>query len=445
MSVSISPEAARQVDWSNWAGTVQCQPQQFCQPQSEDEMVALVKQCRQERRSLRVVGSGHSFTPLVETQDVLVNLDHWQGLLAADRAQLTAVVKAGTKLHQLGELLFEQGMAQVNMGDINLQSVAGAISTGTHGTGEKLTGIAAQVEELTLITGRGERLVCSAQQNTELFKAAQISLGALGVITQVKLKLAPSYKLKYESRRSSLQTCLHDWDRHNAETRNFEFYWFPHSDKVQMKFMNQSDEPSSGGGWLKQANDVVLENGLYWVASHACRLMPSLCPSVSRLSAALIGESQRVDYSHRLFATQRLVRFQEMEYNLPREHFQTVIEEIRALTAKQNYAVHFPIECRTAAADDIWLSPAYQRASAYIAVHMFKGMPWQQYFSEIQDIFLRYDGRPHWGKWHSLRADELAKRYPRWQDFLAMRAELDPEGVFLNPYLRDVFGLKESA
>jgi len=439
--LSLTEQRTEQSDtprWRNWSGDVQCQPRQRLAPATEAEIQALVQSCRTQGRTLRVVGSGHSFTPLVATDDLLLSLDNLQGLVVVNRDRQEVTVWAGTKLRMLGRLLFELGYAQENLGDIDAQSIAGAISTGTHGSGLQFGSLSTQVTGLRLITGTGELIDCSEDINPELFQAARLSLGCLGIITQVTLKVLPAYKLHYRSRRVTLQQCLQDLPEHLSRHRNFEFYWFPYSDRVQLKFMDQSDAPNRGGGILKLANDLVLENAAYSLLCRLARRFPALCPSVSRLSARLVSESERIGDACSLYATHRLVRFHEMEYSIPLPHFQAAIKEIRALTAQQNFAVHFPLECRFVKADDIPLSPAFGRDSAFIAVHMYQGMPYEDYFRQVETILLGFEGRPHWGKWHSCTAATLTPRYPGWHEFHRLRAQLDPDGLFMTPYLRAI-------
>ncbi|MDJ0839353.1 MAG: D-arabinono-1,4-lactone oxidase [Acidobacteriota bacterium] len=427
--------------WSNWSGLVKAEPARMEKPETEAQLADLVKQCAQEGKTLRPVGAGHSFTPLAATDQVLLSLDAMSGLISVDSEKKHAEVFAGTRLKALGELLYSRGLAMENLGDIDVQSIAGAAVTGTHGTGPQFGIIATQIEGLTLIDGKGDLITCSADENPELFRAARVSLGALGVITRVRLKLLPAYRLRYTSKRAGFFETLERMDSYADRHRNFEFYWFPHSDRVQLKLTDRTEDTAKGAGLTKQLNDLILENGAFWVLSQMCRFAPSLCAPVSKLCAALISEGSRVDWSHRIFATQRLVKFQEMEYNIPRQNLAEALRAVHAKTAERNYRVHFPIEVRFVAADDIMLSPANGRESAYVAVHMFKGMPFETYFREIEEIFLSFDGRPHWGKWHSLAAPRPAPKYPRWQDFQDLRAAHDPGGVFLNPYLKNLFGL----
>ena len=427
--------------WSNWSGLVTSRPERLAQPETEAALAALIRDCGKQNKTLRPVGAGHSFTPLVATDQVLLNLDKMSGLIHADRQALQAEVFAGTRLNSLGHLLFDADMAQENLGDIDVQSIAGAAVTGTHGTGPQFGIIASQIEGLSLIDGKGDLITCSATDKPDLFNAARVSLGALGMISRVRLRLKPAYRLRYVSRRADFFETLARMDELANNHRNFEFYWFPYSDRVQLKLTDETQEPAKDAGLGKQLNDLLLENGAFWVLSQMCRFAPPLCAPVSKLCAALISESTRTDWSHRIYATQRLVRFQEMEYNVPREALADVLRAIHARMAERQYRVHFPIEIRFAGSDDIWLSPANGRDSAYVAIHMFKGMPFETYFRDIQDIFLAHDGRPHWGKWHNLEAAQLAAKYSRWQDFLNLRAEVDPDGVFLSPYLKRLFGL----
>src|SRR5215469_1003318 len=428
--------------WQNWSGSVSCSPSMIANPRTVDELVQLVADCGRTGRRLRVAGSGHSFTPLVASDDLVVSLKNLTGLdESVGPARNRATALAGTRLKELGQALFDHSLAMENLGDIDEQSLSGAISTGTHGTGTRFGSIATQVISLDLVTADGKIVECSEESNSELFKAAQVSFGVLGVIARVTLRVLPSYRLRRESRRALLDDCLANVEKHKRENRNFEFFWFPYSGYCQAKFLNQTSEPPTRiNRWSR-----VMENRIFLALSELCRLMPGLCPSISRFSAWSIPTVTEVNYSQLVYPTPRLVRFQEMEYNLPAERFIEAMTEIRQCITKNRFAVHFPIECRFVRADDIWLSPATGRDSCYIAVHMYRGMPYRQYFTAIEKIFQNHNGRPHWGKMHTMTADQLAAAYPRWDDFLRLRTELDPKGIFLNPYLEKLFACSESS
>lgn len=422
--------------WRNWSGSVRCAPREVVRPTHLSELAALVGTYGRDGRHVRVVGAGHSFTPLVRTDDVLMTLDRMQGVEAVDTERGTVRVQGGTKLKLLGAELLARGLAQENLGDIDVQSIAGAISTGTHGTGVGFGTLATQVAGLTIVTASGEVLECSDEQHSDIFKAAQVSLGVLGVLAAVTLRVVPAKRLHFQARREPLEHCLANLDRYKAENSHFEFFWFPYGKWVQAKLLNETEAPAKGSNLWGTFNKVVMENGVFWALSEMSRLAPPLAPGISRLSGWGISAVDETDYSHRLFATPRAVRFQEMEYNIPAEHFPAVIAEVRECIERNRFRVNFPIECRFVRGDDIWLSPAYQRDSAYVAVHMYRGMEYERYFHAIEDIYQRYQGRPHWGKLHTRTAAQLAALYPRWDDFLRVRAALDPRGMFLNDYLR---------
>jgi FAD-linked oxidoreductase len=426
--------------WSNWSGSVTAAPSSIRHPASLEEIAAIVRECRERGCGLRVIGAGHSFTPLAWTDGVLVSLDRFAGLEHVDPAARQATARAGTQIKALGEQLFAQGLGQANLGDIDVQSIAGAISTGTHGSGATLGSISTQVVGLTLLTAAGELIECSETREREIFKAAQVSLGALGIITSVTLQLLPAYRLDYTWRRQSLAECLDHIEQYRDENRNFEFFWLPYSDNTLTKRMNVTDAPAQQKNVLRQFNELVLENGVFWAFSELCRRFPAVSPRVGALLGRLISGGRDVNYSHRIFATPRMVKFQEMEYSLPAENFVAALRAIEACIRRNRFLVHFPIECRFVHADDIYLSPAHGRASAYIAVHMYKGMAYRAYFEAVEAILRAYGGRPHWGKLHSLAARELRPLYPRWDDFQAARRRLDPDGLFLNPYLRTILG-----
>jgi FAD-linked oxidoreductase len=426
--------------WSNWSGSVTANPVAIRYPTSVNEIIAIVRECRERRCGIRVAGAGHSFTPLAWTDGVLISLVRYTGLEYIDPAAAQATVRAGTQIKALGDLLFAHGLGQANLGDIDVQSIAGAISTGTHGSGATLGSISTQVVGLTLVTAAGELIECSETHNREIFKAAQVSLGALGIITSVTLQLVPAYRLDYTWRREALDTCLTNVEDERRNNRNFEFFWLPYSDATLTKRMNITDAPAREKHALRQFNELVLENGVFWGFSELCRRFPAASPRVSALLSQLISGGRDINHSHKIFATPRLVKFQEMEYSLPAENLAVALRVLDACIRRNRFLVHFPIECRFVRADDIYLSPASRRDSAYMAVHMYKGMDYRAYFDAAEAILRAYGGRPHWGKLHTLTARELRPLYPYWDDFQVIRRQLDPDGLFLNPYLHTILG-----
>jgi len=424
---------------------VACTPREVIAPGSIAELAQTLREHGKAGRRVRVVGSGHSFTPLAQTDDALLVMDGMRGITSFDAEQGLVTVLGGTPLKQLGDALLERGVAQENLGDIDVQTITGAISTGTHGTGVRFGTLATQVAGLTLVTAAGDVVEVTPESDPDLFKAAQVSLGALGVIASVSLRVVPAKRLRYETRRERLDTLIAHLDEYKRDNSHFEFFWFPYTRWAQAKFTNETDlQPTSANLWT-EFNRIVLENGVFGLLSEISRLAPASSATMCKVSAWGIASTSAVDYSHRLYATPRAVRFQEMEYNIPAQHFAEALAEIEAVINRKRFAVNFPVECRFVKSDDIWLSPAYQRHSAYIAVHMYQGMPYEPYFHAVEEIFQRFDGRPHWGKLHTLRAATLATRYPHWQDFLRVRASLDPNGMFLNDYLRDLFGFDGTA
>ena len=421
--------------WRNWADTWNCSPEKILYPASIEEVVSIVKEAAKLGKKIRVVGAGHSFTGLVATNDWIISLDELSGIEEINKEEGIVTALGGTRLFQIGKALAEVGLAQENLGDINVQSIAGAISTGTHGTGLKFSNIPSQVKEITIVTASGNILNISEKENPSYFKAALISLGTLGIIVKVKLKVieAPIYeyrseKIKYFQFKKELATFIHN-------NRHFEFYLFPYSDLVQVKRMNIIDRKPQNLVFHR-LESLVLENYLFFLLSEISRLIPKSSPTISKISAWGVGKNRIVGKSHDLFATPRLVKFREMEYSIPLSALKDALRDIRNRIEEKRYNVHFPLEVRTVKADDIWLSPSYQRDSAYIAFHMYKGMPYEDYFRDMEGIMLKSEGRPHWGKMHSLGRKELQKAFPKLEDFLSVRQELDPEGMFLNDYLR---------
>ena len=426
--------------FTNWSGSVKSSPQSIEKPSSESEIISLIEKASTEGKTIRPVGSGHSFTPLVQTNDIIVSLDNWQGLISVDKENYTATAKSGTKIHQFSDLAFSHGLAQENLGDIDQQSIAGALSTGTHGTGISFGTLSTQLTEIKLINGKGEFIVCSESNNREIFKAAQIGLGSLGIITEMSFRLVPAYKLKYVGQKENVFDVLQNFERHNAQNRNFEFYWFPYSEVAQTKYSNITDEPVDTDK-LSYFMDLLVENWLYEALCFPTRYFPSLSKSVAKISSSLLSGSKKVNYSHKVYATPRTVRFNEMEISVPIQAFKEVKTEVIRTFQKRKFNVQFPTENRFVKQDDIWMSSAYGRDSAYIAFHVYRGKEYLEYFKTMCDICSHYEGRPHWGKMHQFDTSYLSKNIPKWDDFMKLRAEMDPKGVFLSPYMKKLFGV----
>lgn len=437
-AVGVAVESSR-TTWRNWSGRVECAPEHYVEPASLEDIAAAVRDAAQAGRTVRVVGSGHSFTDLVKTGGTLMSLDNLQGIVDVDTDAREATVWAGTKLWRLNQLLDEHGLAMENLGDINVQSIAGAVGTGTHGTGIQFGNVSTQVAGMTLVTASGDIVECSETENRDVFKAAQVSVGALGVVAKLRLRLVPAYNLDYVRERSTFDETLANADRWKDENRQFEFYCFPYADGVQLKFLNQTDKPVDVKPAVKWFTDVFLENAIFGAFSVACRAMPSLCAPIARTCARFIAASREVNVGHKALSTVRNVRFNEMEFSVPVEQGLDTIREIKAWTEREKIRVHFPLEFRYVKGDDIFLSPHHGRDSAAISVHQFVGMDYAAYFDGAEAIFRNHGGRPHWGKLHSLTATDLRPLYPQWDAFHRVRNDLDPDGRFMTPYLRELF------
>ncbi|WP_299105708.1 D-arabinono-1,4-lactone oxidase [uncultured Tenacibaculum sp.] len=426
----------------NWAENVLWTPSKIATPSTEEEIQQLVLKAINDQKKIRVIGSGHSFTALCSTNEVLVSLDNYQGKIHIDKEKNIATVKAGTKLSLLGELLFEEGLAMENLGDINVQSIAGAISTGTHGTGVQLKSISNQVIGLKFINGKGEIITCSATQNTELYKAAQVSLGCLGIITEVTLQCVPTYKLKLQNKKENLDDVLATLDERNSQNRNFEFYWIPYTNTAWTKTSNivEDSEPDKVN-FFNYWTEFVLENYVFKVFCEYARLFPSQNKTVANITAASITNVKKVYHSHKVYATQRLVKFHEMEYNIPAEAYKDVFKDVKKIVNSRKFNIHFPIENRWVKGDDVFMSPAYGRDSAYIACHVYNKKECVSYFKALEEVFRAYDGRPHWGKMNTISPQDVQTMYPKFDAFLKLRKEHDPENIFVNTYLKTLFDL----
>ncbi|MFJ5015096.1 MULTISPECIES: D-arabinono-1,4-lactone oxidase [Streptomyces] len=427
--------------WRNWGGNVIARPARQVTPASVGELAAEVRAAAERGQRVKAVGTGHSFTSVAATDGVLIRPDLLTGIRAIDRAAMTVTVEAGTPLKRLNAALAREGLSLTNMGDIMEQTVAGATSTGTHGTGRESGSIAAQITGLELVTADGSVLTCSAEQNPEIFAAARIGLGALGVVTALTLAVEPLFLLTAREEPMPLDRVLAEFDQLWAENEHFEFYWFPHTGSTNTKRNNRSEGPAQPvgrvAGWFE---DEFLSNGVFQAVQWVGRAAPVSVPAIARVSSRALSARSYTDIPYRVFTSPRRVRFVEMEYAVPRAALAETLRELRAVIERSGLRVSFPVEVRTAPADDIALSTASGRDSAYIAVHMFRGTPYQAYFSAAERVFTAHEGRPHWGKVHTRDAGYLEGVYPRFAEFTALRNRLDPERLFQNDYLRRVLG-----
>jgi FAD-linked oxidoreductase len=429
--------------WTNWAGTATARPTRVAAPRSIAELQHAVALANNEGLRVKAVGSGHSFTPIAVTDGVLLRLDGLTGIVRADTATGLVTVRAGMSLSNLTAQLWQHGLAMSNLGDVDVQTISGAISTGTHGTGLKLGGIATQVRALQLVLADGRLLDCSANEHPDVFAAARIGLGALGVIATVTLHCERAYALHAVEAPSSLDETLDGLDDLVQSNDHFEFYWFPHTRRVLTKCNNRvpPGAPFEPVGRLRAyVEDELLSNRVFGWVNELGTAGPRLIPHINAISARAVSAREYVDRSYAVFASPRRVRFREMEYAVPREAVPYVLAEIDAWLRRSGEHVAFPVEVRFAAADDIWLSTAYARDSGYIAVHQYHRREHERYFRAVEAIAQSVDGRPHWGKLHWRDADSLRGTYPHLADFIAVRDRLDPGRAFANDHLREVIG-----
>jgi L-gulonolactone oxidase len=376
-------------------------------------------------------------------EQVMIRLDGLSSITYADKESGRVTVGAGTGLRKLNAGLAAFDLAMANLGDIDKQTVSGAISTGTHGTGARLGGLATQVVALDLVTADGSVLHCSAEENPDVFNAARISVGALGVITSLTLQCVPAFLLRAQERPLPLPEVLDGFDELADGNDHFEFYWFPHTDLALTKRNNRvasgvgASPVSRLRGWV---DDELLSNKVFELTNRLATRQPGLVPRINRIASRALSAREYVDASYKVFCSERNVVFRESEYAVPREHAVDVIRRLRSWIDSSGSRIPFPIEVRVAAADDIWLSTAHGRDTAYIAIHQYHRLPHDEYFQAFERIVADYDGRPHWGKLHTLTASDLRTRYPRFDDFLEVRDRLDPDRTFTNPYTRHVFG-----
>jgi FAD/FMN-containing dehydrogenase len=383
----------------NWSGSVAAEPEAILAPEDEAALVALVRRAGEESRGLRLCGSGHSQSPLVATDGWVVGLDALQGLVRVDAARRQATLRAGTKLHAAGALLHAHGLAMQNLGDVDVQALAGAVATGTHGTGPELGNVSSRVAGARLVLASGDVETWDEEDDAERLRAARVSVGLLGVMTELRLRCVPAFRLHERVVRMPVEECLAGLPERIAATRHFEFFWYPGRDFAEVKTLHPTERTA-------------------------------LDPP---------AKYERIGWSHEILPSVRELRFFEMEYALPAEAGEACFRALRERVRARHPDLEWPVEYRTVAADDAWLSPAHGRATVTLSVHQDGRLPFRELFADLEPILREHGGRPHWGKWHTMKGADLRPLYPRFDDFAALRREVDPHGRFLNDHLRAIF------
>jgi FAD-linked oxidoreductase len=435
------------VQWQNWSGLESAEPREVLSPASSEAVVAAVVAARQARTTVKMVGTGHSFTAIAVPGDTMLRPDRLSGIVAVDREAMTVTAYAGTQLKVLNAELERLGLSLHNMGDIAEQTLAGAVATGTHGTGGVAAGLAAQLGGFQLVTGAGKVLAASPSENADVFELGRIGLGALGILTTVMFEVEPLFLLEAHEQPMSWAEALGSFDEMVAASHHCDMYWFPHTDRMLTKRNTRLDADVSEArpvgrvrGWV---DDELLSNSVFGALTAAANRVPGVIPRMNQVSARALSARTYSDVAHRVFTTPRRVVFREMEYALPRVAGLDALREARRVVDASDWKISFPVEIRVAPADDVALSTAYDRDSFYLAFHTHHRSDWRThtaYLEAMEAIMRDHDGRPHWGKLHTRTAADLEPAYPRFGEFLALRDRLDPDRLFANDYLRRVLG-----
>ena len=424
----MSTSSADSSVWRNWSGSQSSRPAAWLQPQDEADLARLVGRTQGE---IRVTGAGHSFTPLCATTGTLVSIDRLQGIASHDARTQQADIWAGTRLHDLGEPLWACGQSLINQGDIDQQSLAGACGTGTHGTGRTLQSLSAQVRGVRLVTPAGDIIAADAQHDSEVWRAVSVSLGALGIVSQIRMQNRARYSLsirEFSMPRAEALGRLAQLARDNRHAESFIFF---ESERAIVKLINETDAAPTARPWFELPESAVLN-----LTSRLAHGLPGLSGPMQKLLTSLHSEVKRTDQAWRIFPSAREARFNEMEYEIPAERGPECAQEIIDTVRRSGLRTLFPLEYRFVAADDVWLSPCFGRDNVAISVHQHVCTDYRPLFNLVEPIFWKYGGRPHWGKLHTLDARRLAELYPHWDDYRRVRERLDPQGRMLNDHLR---------
>lgn len=438
--MSANPTAQQPI-WRNWGRTQQIRPVEVQRPSGIDDILTVVSAARASGRRVKPVGAGHSFTGIALAPDIQLDLSGMTGLVGVDSDTDEVTLRAGTHLHEIPGLLAAYGLAMTNLGDVDRQTISGATSTGTHGTGASFGGIATQITAVRLVDGTGQDR--TFRLGMPDFDAVALGLGALGVVTEITLRCVPAFKLRAVERPGTFARSVDGWADNVAGTDHHEFYWFPHTDGTLTKFNTRLpfDTPDAGPSAVRRwVDDELLSNRMFGVLSAFQARVPMTTPTLNKLSAQVLSARQYTAPAHDVLISARTVRFREMEYAVPLAAVPDALREVRAMIDRHGYRVSFPIEVRAAAADHLMLSTASGRETGYIAVHRHIADRPDGYFDDVEQIMVAHEGRPHWGKLHTRDAAYLRSVYPRFDDFLAVRDRLDPDRVFANDYLETVLG-----
>ena len=425
--------------WTNWCQNYLAYPNYYA-PHSIEEICGIVKEHATKGKTIRVTGAAHSFSPVAMPEQSALTLHHLRGLIQVDKENGTATFYAGTYLYEVGPLLAQFGLALSNMGDIQAQTLAGAISTGTHGTGITLGSFSSMVVTWGFVNGAGE-YVEHHRGDDELSKALHVSVGLLGILVKVTIHVVPLYSLHYTSERKQFSEEMNNYEHTIRSHRHVEWFYFPGSDTIQVKKMDavMPTRQSSFQKATKLMQVHLLENGAFYIASELCKWKPSISNAISSLSSKVISETKQTSISYEIFPSPRSVKFVETEYAIPLQHFTACMEEVHAMFKRRQFDVHFPIECRTTAAEDGYLSPTQGVESAFIAFHMYKGMDETAYFEWVHQLMKKYEGRPHWGKINQYDQTNIEMFYPNAKKFNEIRKQHDPFNVFLTAYFKKIF------
>lgn len=426
--------------WTNWSGSYLSYPSAYYAPNSIEEVCDIVKDHALLKRTIRVTGAAHSFSPVALPEQTALSLHNMRGLIEVDKENQTATFWAGTYLYEVGPLLAKYGFALSNMGDIQQQTLAGAISTGTHGTGLTFGSFSSMVTKWGFVNGLGEYTE-HVRGADALSESLHVSVGMLGILVKVTIKVVPLYSLAYTSERSNFYSEVALFQQTIRAHRNVEWFYFPGSEHIQVKKM-EAVAPIDQPKFEKYADQVkvqALENGLFYVASELCKYVPKASLAVSKLASKVVGGEARTGKSYEIYPSPRSVKFVEAEYAVPLTKLEACIEEVHMMFTAQKFDVHFPIEIRTTAGEPGYLSPTQGQECAFIAFHMYKGMNEGPYFDWVHETMKKYNGRPHWGKINRYNKDNIDTYYPNAQKFNDIRQQQDPANVFLTHYFRNIF------
>ena len=431
-----SSHPQRNFTFRNWASNIQATIPYYYQPETEEQLIRIV----QQHSKVRIVGTGHSWSALCPSEEALINLDKYSKVLSIDKVAKTVTVQPGIKLWQLNEYLDTQGMAMTNLGSISKQSLAGAISTATHGSGIQFQVLASLVRSFTLIKANGSKVSLDKEKNKEVFNLSIISLGSLGLVSEITLSISEAFRLHDRTVAIGFDEMLANLDDYIQNTDHFKIWWFPHVDKAVIYQYDRTQDAPNDSRLRQWLQDEVLSVIGYRTLVFIGNLFPSLRPFFNQILILSFKKPlDRIEKSYKVFNVPAPPIHRETEWAFDVRDAAEILAAYKKMIDLSEHKINFIQEIRFVRGDEFALSPAYRRDSMWVGCYLIGEKGWPELLADFEKLARSYYGRPHWGKEFSIDKAHLSSQYPEIEAFNRLRKECDPTGKFENKMISELF------